>query len=443
MNEIGTTKVLMRDDFNVDGRIDSSVWKPNVGQGSFLGLTQMRPTLPVAEGGVLRLKLDTYNPSGDPRNPTFFGSEAITNEFFDVGNGIAFEGEMRLAQPQRGLIAGFFPYWTDHKVHDEIDVELIPNRGPDIVQSNIFVNNAFDEGDYKLHSMDAPLTEYHTYRIEWLPNTVRWFVDGELVRVSDESPTRPMALHLNIWGPGNGWDTSDPSFKPTGNASQNRSAFFEVDWVQVVELANFTGSGANEALRGTAASDMIRAGGGDDVVNGGAGFDTIWGGAGNDHLIGKAGEDHLVGGAGNDSLAGNAHDDVLRGGAGDDTLDGGRGTDTMVGDDGADTFLFRSVADSPAGPARDRVADFDAQWGDMIDLSAIDANMLVDGDQSFHFLRRAEFGSRPGTGDQGELRYEASGNGILLQGDVDGDGVADFEVYLNGTASLFADALVL
>ena len=75
---------------------------------------------------------------------------------------------------------------------------------------------------------------------------------------------------------------------------------------------------------------------------------------------------------------------------------------------------------------RDGIQDFNA--GDLIDLSRIDANTLVGGDQAFSFIGSAAFSNTAG-----ELRFEniSLGGPIwLVQGDTNGDGVSDFEVVL-------------
>jgi len=64
----------------------------------------------------------------------------------------------------------------------------------------------------------------------------------------------------------------------------------------------------------------------------------------------------------------------------------------------------------------------------VIDLSRIDANVLIAGDQAFNFIGSAAFGN-----NAGELRFEniSLGGPIwLVQGDTDGNGVSDFEVVL-------------
>jgi Ca2+-binding RTX toxin-like protein len=87
-----------------------------------------------------------------------------------------------------------------------------------------------------------------------------------------------------------------------------------------------------------------------------------------------AGEDRMDGGGGND---------VLDGGGGDDTLVGGLGADTLLGGAGKDTFQFSSVNESPFGIGYDTISDFNPVEGDKIDLSGIDADTGIPGDQAF------------------------------------------------------------
>ncbi len=124
---------------------------------------------------------------------------------------------------------------------------------------------------------------------------------------------------------------------------------------------------------------------------------------------------------GNFRMFGGADADILTGGAGNDTLYGGLGADTLTGGLGLDIFQYRSVAEStPAG--RDGIQDF--TLGDKIDLSRIDANTLLAGDQAFTFIGSGAF-----TNHAGELNaVNTAGNIWTAPGDVDGDGVADFQL---------------
>ncbi len=82
---------------------------------------------------------------------------------------------------------------------------------------------------------------------------------------------------------------------------------------------------------------------------------------------------------------------------------------------------------------RDRIRDFSSAQGDKIDLSLIDANTILGGNNDFTLS--ASF-----TGVAGQLIHGATATGYLVQGDVNGDAVADivFQVDLVGTSSLTA-----
>ena len=119
-------------------------------------------------------------------------------------------------------------------------------------------------------------------------------------------------------------------------------------------------------------------------------------------------------GAGADSITGGAGDDVLHGGGGADHLRGGRG---------ADTFHYGRVEDSTRS-AFDIIYDFEG-GSDRIDLWSIDADgNAANGNSKFAWIGGAAF-----TGTAGELRavrHAEFGRAWVVEGDVDGDLVADF-----------------
>jgi|CXWL01.1.fsa_nt_gi Ca2+-binding RTX toxin-like protein len=114
--------------------------------------------------------------------------------------------------------------------------------------------------------------------------------------------------------------------------------------------------------------------------------DSLIGNAANNVLSGLGGNDFLSGLAGNDQLLGGTGNDTLNGGTGNDTLTGGTGRDLLTGGTGFDTFDYNAASDSPAGAGRDQIVGFDgngAFLGDRIDLSTIDANAFLLGNQAF------------------------------------------------------------
>jgi len=147
-------------------------------------------------------------------------------------------------------------------------------------------------------------------------------------------------------------------------------------------------------------------------------------------LVGSGRADVLTGGTGDDVLRGGAGDDRLLGGVGDDTLAGGLGADRQTGGAGADVFVSDSVVEAQG----DMITDFSAAQGDMIDLRGIDTSPAA-GDQGFTYLGGAAFA----VGVTGQLRFA----GGVLEGDVNGDGVADFQVQMTAGATLAASSIGL
>ena len=200
-------------------------------------------------------------------------------------------------------------------------------------------------------------------------------------------------------------DNSADVVAEVAGGGTNDRALVSANWTvaREVEIATQVGT-ADLALTG----NML-----DNSLNGNVGNNVIRGAEGNDSILGNDG---------NDTLFGDAGVDILRGGNGDDILVGGAGADQLQGGVGADTFRFLSTADlGLTGATSDRVLDFSAVQGDRIDLSTIDANAGLAGNQAFTFIGGAAF-----TGVAGQLRVQASGTNQLVYGDVNGDGVADF-----------------
>ena len=250
------------------------------------------------------------------------------------------------------------------------------------------------------------------------------------------------------------------------------------------------GGRGKDTLNGDNGADELHGQRGTDTLKGGAGEDKLYGGQGRDSLDGGAGVDYLAGGVGDDTYivdvvgdvlhegriggrdtvesavtwtlaaffeeleltgttaidgTGNAFankvtgnsgankllgldgNDTLSGGGGVDTLTGGRGNDRMAGGAGADTFIL--TTDSIGLKEKDRISDFSTGDGDLINLTAIDANTGAEGDQAFTAV--AKF-----TGTAGEMALSYKGGTTTLKLDVDGDGKADYTLKINGDVTL-------
>jgi Ca2+-binding RTX toxin-like protein len=148
----------------------------------------------------------------------------------------------------------------------------------------------------------------------------------------------------------------------------------------------------------------------------------------------------LTGDAGNNFLDGKAGNDTLNGGAGNDVLYGGAGRDVMTGGTGNDSFLFKAVSEMGTKASnRDVITDF-TPGQDKIDLSSIDANTKLSGDQGFNFLAG---NNQSFTKTAGDLAWRIEADKTIIQGDRNGDGIHDFEIQLNGSIQLSAGDFVL
>ncbi|MGZ8349145.1 MAG: M10 family metallopeptidase C-terminal domain-containing protein, partial [Allosphingosinicella sp.] len=153
--------------------------------------------------------------------------------------------------------------------------------------------------------------------------------------------------------------------------------------------------------------------------------------------IGNNLDNILIGNLTGNFLDGDLGDDQLVGGAGNDVLTGGLGRDEMTGGADADSFAIREAGDSIVGTA-DRILDF-TQGSDVIDLSLIDADDGIALDQAFSFIGDALF-----TSTAGELRAFDSGAGSwFVEGDFDGDGLADFQIEVISPGPLLSGDFVL
>jgi Ca2+-binding RTX toxin-like protein len=199
------------------------------------------------------------------------------------------------------------------------------------------------------------------------------------------------------------------------------------NWVMSsgVEKLQLTGTNAISGT-GTASNDVILGNEAANALKGNAGNDRLTGNGGADTLKGGNGADRLDGGTGSDALFGEAGADQLLGGAGNDRLTGGADADILTGGEGADVFVFSALSHSRSGTA-DLITDF-VSGVDDLDLTALDANTKVLGNQAFGW---------GGTGI-GQLSVR---DGHLVA-DVNGDGRMDFDLDLRGALITSADILL-
>ncbi len=102
-----------------------------------------------------------------------------------------------------GLVTSFFthtgPYFGDP--HDEIDFEVL-GKDTRRIYLNWFTNG--QEGAALWHELGFDATkDFHLYAFEWTPETIRWYVDNELVYERPEEttpvPQTPGRIIANLW----------------------------------------------------------------------------------------------------------------------------------------------------------------------------------------------------------------------------------------------------
>lgn len=198
------------------------------------------------------------------------------------------------------------------------------------------------------------------------------------------------------------------------------------------------GNELDNRISATSGDNSVYGYDGNDLLQGGTGNDHLYGGNGNDDLRGGDGNDVLSGDDGNDVLYGGAGNDILYGGAGNDILESGTGIDTLFGGAGADQFRFRGTDFVNGVKDVKTIMDFNYGEGDRINLALVDANTKTTADDAFKFIGTDSFHKVAG-----ELRYEVVGGSAHIYGDVNGDGVADFQIVLNGTTALTGNEIWL
>jgi len=204
-----------------------------------VGRTQFRCTqnapLPKVTSGNAIIALNTYNPTGS----SFYGTDLISNQTFEPGNGFTLTVRAKLDAPiPGGIVGGIFlyapPSGGNGSRHDEIDFELLSND-PNHLWTNIYGNEPLGVGNPATYSCpNGSTTDYHIYQIRWLSNQVTWYVDGLLLRtVTTQSPipAGPMYVHFNMWAPAAEFSSAyNSNLNWTDSPERDQTYSMSVDW---------------------------------------------------------------------------------------------------------------------------------------------------------------------------------------------------------------------
>lgn len=253
-------------------------------------------------------------------------------------------------------------------------------------------------------SVKGDYTGWHVFGALWKPDKVSFYYDDKYVgEITSGIASSPQYLILN-----HGLGI---------NSIESAPSKMLVDWVHVYSNA----PGAED----------VKPQNGYSGVGGRSESNVVVGTGGSDKLKGAAAPEFIYGVGGNDLLHASGKGDVLFGQKGNDVIVSGPGADRLHGGLGSDTFEFRSVtASEHVGGDRDCIADFNRKH-DLISLKSIDADADASGAQAFDFIGSSAFSK-----SEGELRYKALEHGLLVEGDTNGDGLADLSIKLHGISTL-------
>ena len=195
------------------------------------------------------------------------------------------------------------------------------------------------------------------------------------------------------------------------------------------------GRGGNDTLEGRGGADFLRGGSGTDTASYESASSGIYANLlQNRGLLNDAEGDtyesieNLVGSGFDDILYGTNGANRIQGRGGRDDIIGHQGADTLIGGSGDDHFIYRRTSDSTAAAGgRDSILDFQ-KGQDLIDLLGIDARSGTSANDSFSFIGSSNFSGFAGQLRSSLARDESGAQFNLVQGDVTGDGAADFSI---------------
>ncbi|KAG0245282.1 hypothetical protein BGW41_002751 [Actinomortierella wolfii] len=162
---------------------------------------------------------------------------------------------IRTGSSRQGVVSSFI--FRNHMTGDEIDYEWV-GKAPKEVQSNYYWHTPshmdpkdIDYSNQRKTALPNDLSqEYHVYTIEWLPDRMSWYIDGNLVRTvlrtevkNDRYPSSPCQIQFSIWDGGSDdpqiaeWAGGPPSWgdENSNPGSGSSPAVYEVfvDYVDI------------------------------------------------------------------------------------------------------------------------------------------------------------------------------------------------------------------
>lgn len=150
------------------------------------------------------------------------GAELYSKSSIKYGR---FDVRMR-AVSGSGIVSSFFLYYNDSYLGapepwQEVDIEVM-GKNNEAFQSNIITGTSESKKtSEEMHTFDNLSITYHTYTVEWTPDYIAWYFDGEEIRRTTgsqvaECQPKDMSYRFNLWiSDAASWAGSfDPSILP-------------------------------------------------------------------------------------------------------------------------------------------------------------------------------------------------------------------------------------
>lgn len=223
--------------------LDATLWRTGDGAVGGESICRFQEQGVVFEDGKLKLVVrpeDVAPSYSDDHQQDKGPYDYVCGELRTVDSRVFHYGriEARMKAPNRatasGYISSLFTYrfakdpsssMPDSIEWEEIDVELEGGR-PDKFQANLIYGKDTWEwwrtreyGAWEDKIVVGPVDEWRVFAIEWLPDSIKWYVDGELVKTlsaadidcdpeciaPQEKPTpipnNPTTIFMNFWIP--------------------------------------------------------------------------------------------------------------------------------------------------------------------------------------------------------------------------------------------------
>jgi beta-glucanase (GH16 family) len=172
------------------------------------------------QNGNMTIKLDDQSSSGKP----YSSGEYRTKAFYGYGT---LEASIKAVSVD-GVVGGSLFFYTgpsDGNPWDEIDIEFVKGK----LQTN-YITNGQGGHETVIDLGFDPSQGFHTYKIDWQPNKITWYVDGNSIRSVDVSqgalPSTPGRIMANLWpgdGSVDGW---------LGHFNYASSLTVQYDWIK-------------------------------------------------------------------------------------------------------------------------------------------------------------------------------------------------------------------